>query len=181
MYFFPNCCLFFVYDSVSIGQNLLNEKPVENSLLVDFAYYHFNSFNGNLNGYQSPGRIICIGPCGPKTTKADDKLEALVQWLIQGRGPGGPAPPSSFLDQNEARKAEQKKFFLRPLPPRLSQGLDYRLPLIRRSVSAIIVPRFTVLKVELDKAVIYLFIYLLIVLCLFIILGLQAVSKKRGR
>ena len=119
MYFFPNCCLFFVYDSVSIGQNLLNEKPVENSLLVDFAYYHFNSFNGNLNGYQSPGRIICIGPCGPKTTKADDKLEALVQWLIQGRGPGGPAPPS-FLDQNEARKAEQKKFFLRPPPPLIS-------------------------------------------------------------
>ena len=98
-----------------------------------------------------------------------------------GERPGGPGPPPSFLDQNEARKAEQKKFFLRPLPPRLSQGLDYRLPLIRRSVSAIIVPRFTVLKVELDKAVIYLFIYLLIVLCLFIILGLQAVSKKRGR
>ena len=47
-----------------------------------------------------------------------------------GEGPGGPGPPS-FLDQNEARKAE-KKFFLRPPPPtpRLSQGLDYRLPLI---------------------------------------------------
>ena len=129
MYFFPNCCLFFVYDSVSIGQNLLNEKPVENSLLVDFAYYHFNSFNGNLNGYQSPGRIICIGPCGPKTTKADDKLEALVQWLIQGRGPGGPAPPS-FLDQNEARKAEQKKFFLRPPPPACLRVLITASPLL---------------------------------------------------
>ena len=112
MDFFPNCCLFFVYNSVSIGQNLLNEKPVENSLLVDFAYCHFNSFNGNLNGYQSPGWIICIGPCGPKTTKADDKLEALVQWRIQGRGPG----PLLFLDLNEARKAE-KKFFLRLPPP----------------------------------------------------------------
>ena len=159
MYFFPNCCLFFVYDSVSIGQNLLNEKPVENSLLVDFAYYHFNSFNGNLNGYQSPGRIICIGPCGPKTTKADDKLEALVQWLIQGRGPGGPPPPLIFRPK-WGPKGRTKKNFFEAAPPRLSQGLDYRLPLIRRSVSAIVVPRFTVLKVELDKAVIYLFIYL---------------------
>ena len=129
VYFFPNCCLFFVYDSVSIGQNLLNEKPVENSLLVDFAYYHFNSFNGNLNAYQCSGRIICIGPCGPKTTKADDKLEALVQWLIQGRGPGGPAPPS-FLDQNEARKAEQKKFFLRPPPPAYLRVLITASPLL---------------------------------------------------
>ena len=83
-----------------------------------------------------------------------------------GEGPGGPRPPS-FLDQNEARKAEQKKFFLRPPPPpRLSQGLDYPLPLIWRSVSATVVPRFTVLKVELDKAVIYLFIYLLFCVCL---------------
>ena len=45
-----------------------------------------------------------------------------------GEGPGGPGPPS-FLDQNEARKAE-KKFFFEAAPPRLSQGLDYRLPLI---------------------------------------------------
>ena len=28
-----------------------------------------------------------------------------------GERPGGPAPPPSFLDQNEARKAEQKNFF----------------------------------------------------------------------
>ena len=34
-----------------------------------------------------------------------------------GERPGGPGPPPSFLDQNEARKAEQKKFFLRPSPP----------------------------------------------------------------
>ena len=151
MYFFPNCCLFFVYDSVSIGQNLLNEKPVENSLLVDFAYYHFNSFNGNLNGYQSPGRIICIGPCGPKTTKADDKLEALVQW---GRPPplvSGPwLPPPPYLKVCIRRCSA---------PP---DSLCWKSNWIR-------------------LLFIYLFIYLLIVLCLFIILGLQAVSKKRGR
>ena len=58
-----------------------------------------------------------------------------------GERPGGPAPPPSFLDQNEARKAEQKKIFFEAAPPpRLSQGLDYRLPLIRRSVFAIVVP-----------------------------------------
>ena len=33
-----------------------------------------------------------------------------------------------------------KKNFFEAAPPRLSQGLDYRLPLIRRSVSAIVVP-----------------------------------------
>ena len=47
-----------------------------------------------------------------------------------GEGPGGPGRPS-FLDQNEARKAEKKIFLAAaPPPPRLSQGLDYRLPLI---------------------------------------------------
>ena len=36
-----------------------------------------------------------------------------TQWRIQGRGPGD-APPL-FLDQTEARRAEN--FFLRPPPP----------------------------------------------------------------
>ena len=43
-----------------------------------------------------------------------------LQWRIQGRGPGVPAP--LLLDQNEARRAE-KHVFLRPTLP-LSQGLD---------------------------------------------------------
>ena len=36
-------------------------------------------------------------------------IEVYVHWRIQGRGPGGPAPPL-FLDQTEARRAE--KIFL---------------------------------------------------------------------
>ena len=36
-------------------------------------------------------------------------IEVYVKWRIQGRGPGGPAPPPLFLDQTEARRAE--KFF----------------------------------------------------------------------
>ena len=36
-----------------------------------------------------------------------------------------PPPPPLFLDENEARRAE-KKFFLRPAPTSLSQGLDDR-------------------------------------------------------
>ena len=50
-----------------------------------------------------------------------------MQWQIQGRGPGGGAPPSPlFLDQTEARRAG-KFFFFSPGPP-LSQGLDDRPP-----------------------------------------------------
>ena len=46
-----------------------------------------------------------------------------------GEGPGGPRPPS-FLDQNEARKAEQKKFFWgRPSPPAYLRVLITRSPL----------------------------------------------------
>ena len=39
-----------------------------------------------------------------------------------GEGPGGP-PPLSFLDQNEALRAE-KNFFEAAPPPPLSQGVD---------------------------------------------------------
>ena len=58
--FFPKWIFacFSVCNSVSIGQNLLNEVPVERSILANFANQHFNSLNGNLNG---PGRIICKG------------------------------------------------------------------------------------------------------------------------
>ena len=55
----------------------------------------------------------------------------MYQWRIQARGRGGGA--SLFLDQTEARWAE--KSFFRPGPP-LSQGLDDRSPLIRKSGSA---------------------------------------------
>ena len=48
-----------------------------------------------------------------------------TKWRIQGRGPGGPAPPL-FLDQTEARRAE--KFFWETGPPSLCQGLDYWAP-----------------------------------------------------
>ena len=42
-----------------------------------------------------------------------------MQWQIQGRGPGGGAPPSPlFLDQTEARRAG-KFFFLVRAPPYL--------------------------------------------------------------
>ena len=39
-----------------------------------------------------------------------------------GEGPGGPPPPLSFLDQNEARRAEKKIF--EAAPPPLSQGVE---------------------------------------------------------
>ena len=65
-----------------------------------------------------------------------------MQWQIQGRGPGDPAPPL-FLDQTETRRAEKYFFgdrpsslnFIRllrvvitPYRPALSQGLDDRPP-----------------------------------------------------
>ena len=46
---------------------------------------------------------------------------SFIQWWIQGRGPGEPAPPL-FFNQNEAQRAE-KNFFGAPPPP-LSEGLD---------------------------------------------------------
>ena len=44
-----------------------------------------------------------------------------MQWRIQRRGPGG--PPSLFLDQTEARRAE-KKSGTAPHPAPLAEGLD---------------------------------------------------------
>ena len=40
--FFPKCCLkcVFVGNSVRIGQNFLNEVPVESSILANCAHYH---------------------------------------------------------------------------------------------------------------------------------------------
>ena len=52
------------------------------------------------------------------------------QWRIQGR----PGPPL-FLDETEARRAENI-FFLNHPPPPLISGLDDRAPLIWRSGSA---------------------------------------------
>ena len=50
------------------------------------------------------------------------------KWRIQGRGPGGPAPPL-FFEKNEARRAEKIFFGDRvPPPPPLYQGLDDRPP-----------------------------------------------------
>ena len=48
--------VFFPYNSVRIGQNLLSKVPEESSTLVNFANYHLNSQNGNLNG-SSKGSI----------------------------------------------------------------------------------------------------------------------------
>ena len=45
------------------------------------------------------------------------------QWRIHGRGLGDPGPSPLFLDQTEARRAENK--FLETGPP-LSKGLDDR-------------------------------------------------------
>ena len=39
---------------------------------------------------------------------------SIIQWGIQGRGPGGPAPPLALV-YTEAWRAQ--KFFLRPPPP----------------------------------------------------------------
>ena len=52
-----------------------------------------------------------------------------TQWRIQGRGPGG--PPPLFLDQTEARRAEN--CFWRPPPP-LSKGLDDRTPTLSQGL-----------------------------------------------
>ena len=48
---------------------------------------------------------------------------SIIQWRIQGRGPGGPAPPLALV-YTEAWRAQ--KFFLRPPPPplSLSEGMD---------------------------------------------------------
>ena len=48
------------------------------------------------------------------------KLDSL-KWRIQGRGPGGPGPPS-FFDQTEARRAEN--IFGETALPHFSQGLN---------------------------------------------------------
>ena len=69
--FFAKYCLFFVCDSVRIGQNLLSEAAVERSILAYFANHHLSSLNG---------RIIRMGPYGPKTTKAD--VKELIKQLI---------------------------------------------------------------------------------------------------
>ena len=45
-----------------------------------------------------------------------------------GEGPGGPPPPLSFLDQNEARRAEKKIFEAAP-PPLISGCGGVYLPL----------------------------------------------------
>ena len=41
---FPQMLHVFLSVTVRIGQNLLNEVPVESSILADFANYHFKSF-----------------------------------------------------------------------------------------------------------------------------------------
>ena len=46
-----------------------------------------------------------------------------------GERPGGPGPPPSFLDQNEARKADQKNFFWRPPPSACLRALITASPL----------------------------------------------------
>ena len=65
------------------------------------------------------------------------KLFALIQWRIQGRGPGGPS--LLFLDKTKARRAE--KNILETGSP-LSQGPDDRpLPssLVSRSGSGTVI------------------------------------------
>ena len=37
-------------NSVRIGQNLLNEVPVERSILADFAFFYRKSLNEKMNG-----------------------------------------------------------------------------------------------------------------------------------
>ena len=47
--FFAKCCMFFLSVTIRIGQNVLNEVPVESSILADFANYHFKSFKGKFS------------------------------------------------------------------------------------------------------------------------------------
>ena len=71
---------------------------------------------------------------GSAAERVHGPSRSFIQWRIQGRGSGGPAPPL-FLDQTKARRVE--KNFWRPAPPLylrvwmiapppgfLSQGLD---------------------------------------------------------
>ena len=62
-------------------------------------------------------------------------LRRTWQWRIQGRGPFLPPPPL-FLDETEARRAENIFFQTTLLPPPLSPGLDDRARIICRSGSA---------------------------------------------
>ena len=62
-------------------------------------------------------------------------IEVYVKWRIQGRGPGGPAPPL-FLDQTEARRAE--KIWGGGTGPPLSQGLDDRPRLLSEGLDFLV-------------------------------------------
>ena len=71
--FFPKCCLkcVFVCNSVRIGQNFLNEVPVQSSILANCAHYHrIHSLNRKLFGYRKDNMHQFIWN---KTTKADVK------------------------------------------------------------------------------------------------------------
>ena len=60
-FFFPKCCLkcVFVCNSVRIGQNFLNEVPVESSILPNCAHYHLiQSINRKLvNRYTKTTKV----------------------------------------------------------------------------------------------------------------------------
>lgn len=63
-----------------------------------------------------------------QTSPTTDINVLLLEVADSVKGPRGPVPPPPFIfEQTEAQRAE-KKNFLRPPPPPLSQGLDNRAP-----------------------------------------------------
>ena len=62
-------------------------------------------------------------------------IEVYVKWRIQGRGPGGPAPPLIF-GPNWGPKS--RKNFLGSTGPPLSQGLDDRPRLLSEGLDFLV-------------------------------------------
>ena len=62
-------------------------------------------------------------------------IEVYVKWRIQGRGPGGPAPPLIF-GPNWGPKS--RKHFLGSTGPPLSQGLDDRPRLLSEGLDFLV-------------------------------------------
>ena len=129
-------CAFFLPNRPIINQYLITRTKPPRHLSIEQSFKWIEAFllcfDQNIDYSETP---LYQGH-RPQTDTSGPLIRTSSMAHSTGGSRGAARPPSLFLDQNEALRAE-KNFFCRPGPP-LSEGVDPPLPSVHTRVKPVL-------------------------------------------